>query len=455
MTIDSNLSFNTSIMGTQAVSQKLNAISSSIAAAETTAGRQFEVLISECNSTATNVFTLGSTEINHIDVIGTPINTSVPTNFTILGAGFTINKDSRTGQVGYCRDCTYQMNQYNQLENSSGQLLQVFKVDASGNLPTGVDTSNFNALTTLDLSDISVSARPTTAITAQIKFPAVKAKPSYESTLNIIDPLGVQQTLGALWMPSTQAPVNAGNSVWSIAVIDPKNLTASINSPYQNSTTTTETPDGQTITTSQGGSVFAEFDGNGNLVGFFINDSSSNSNGGMPSTPTLSSTPPNLQINWNDQSAASNIVMNFGTVGKNDGLSVGGDQLMMTNIDSDGYIAGAFSSFEFDEEGYGIVHCTNKQDLIYCKVPLANFAATNQLSQQKGGVYLESYTSGTPKISFPGTNGVGLLQPNSRESSNVNVTNLYLAMIRSQSNYVGNLKAIETTKELTNRLMQV
>lgn len=69
-------------------------------------------------------------------------------------------------------------------------------------------------------------------------------------------------------------------------------------------------------------------------------------------------------------------------------------------------------------------------------------------------LYMETASSGTPNQNAPGTNGLGLLEQNFVETSNVNVENL-VSMIQTQRAYEMNSKSIETSDQMLQRLAQL
>jgi flagellar basal-body rod protein FlgG len=70
-------------------------------------------------------------------------------------------------------------------------------------------------------------------------------------------------------------------------------------------------------------------------------------------------------------------------------------------------------------------------------------------------LYQETTSSGTPNTITPGTNGAGTLQQGYVEASNVNVVEELVNMIQTQRAYEMNSKAITTSNEMLQKLVQM
>ena len=82
------------------------------------------------------------------------------------------------------------------------------------------------------------------------------------------------------------------------------------------------------------------------------------------------------------------------------------------------------------------------------QVELANFINPAGLISIGRGLYKESDASGSPAVSNPGMNELGLVQQGSIETSNVNVVEELTNMILAQRAYEMNSKAITTSDEM-------
>lgn len=81
-------------------------------------------------------------------------------------------------------------------------------------------------------------------------------------------------------------------------------------------------------------------------------------------------------------------------------------------------------------------------------IQLADFVNPTGLQPIGQNLYLESASSGAPRISNPGLNGVGFIAQGALESSNVNVVEELVNMIEAQRAYEMNSKAISTADRM-------
>jgi flagellar basal-body rod protein FlgG len=87
-------------------------------------------------------------------------------------------------------------------------------------------------------------------------------------------------------------------------------------------------------------------------------------------------------------------------------------------------------------------------------ITLADFINPVGLDPIGENQFRESLSSGSPTVGTPGTSGVGILSEGSLETSNVNVVEELVGMIETQRAYEMNSKAISTTDQMLQRLMQ-
>lgn len=88
-------------------------------------------------------------------------------------------------------------------------------------------------------------------------------------------------------------------------------------------------------------------------------------------------------------------------------------------------------------------------------IQLASFVNQGGLLKMGENLYQETASSGAPNQNAPGTNGLGLLEQNFVETSNVNVVEELVNMIQTQRAYEMNSKSIETSDQMLQRLAQL
>jgi len=98
---------------------------------------------------------------------------------------------------------------------------------------------------------------------------------------------------------------------------------------------------------------------------------------------------------------------------------------------------------------------TGTQQIQLGNFQLASFINPSGLQRVGENLYLETASSGTPNQNAPGTNGLGVLDQNYVETSNVNVVEELVNMIQTQRAYELNSKSIETSDQMLQRLAQL
>ncbi|WP_334158386.1 flagellar basal-body rod protein FlgG [Oryzomicrobium sp.] len=96
---------------------------------------------------------------------------------------------------------------------------------------------------------------------------------------------------------------------------------------------------------------------------------------------------------------------------------------------------------------------TNAQQL--GQIQLAGFINPGGLQSVGENLFQETAASGAPQPNIPGTNGLGSLNQNYVETSNVNVAEELVTMIQTQRAYEMNTKVISTSDAMLGRLTQL
>jgi len=86
---------------------------------------------------------------------------------------------------------------------------------------------------------------------------------------------------------------------------------------------------------------------------------------------------------------------------------------------------------------------------------LANFINPAGLRSLGENLYAETEASGTANLANPGSNGVGALNQNYVETSNVNVVEEMVNMIQTQRAYEINSKSVQTSDQMLEKLSQL
>jgi len=124
-------------------------------------------------------------------------------------------------------------------------------------------------------------------------------------------------------------------------------------------------------------------------------------------------------------------------------------------IDQDGYASGSLSSVSISDTGVITGAFTNGQTRIIGQVALTKFIAPTELSKLGQNLYAESFASGQPIVSAPGTSGLGRVASNTLELSNVDLASEFVDMISAQRGFQANSRMITTTDELLQEIVNL
>ncbi|RJG09871.1 flagellar basal-body rod protein FlgG [Pseudomonas cavernicola] len=106
-------------------------------------------------------------------------------------------------------------------------------------------------------------------------------------------------------------------------------------------------------------------------------------------------------------------------------------------------------SFTVGEDGTVSVTTTgNPQPQILGNIQTADFINPAGLEAIGGNMFLETAASGTPQVGTPGITGLGTVQQNTLENSNVSVVEELVNMITTQRAYEMNSKVISTADQM-------
>lgn len=121
----------------------------------------------------------------------------------------------------------------------------------------------------------------------------------------------------------------------------------------------------------------------------------------------------------------------------------------------DGYAPGDLKNITIDQDGTMTGIFTNGQTRSIAQIALAKFLAPTELTKMGKNLYAESYDSGQPIISIPGTSGTGTVLSNTLEQSNVDLAEEFVKMILSQRGFQANSRVISASDELMVELVNL
>lgn len=205
------------ISGLAAQSQALGMISDNISNVNTVGYKHttatFHTLVT--NAATTTHYSPGgvrSRPFQHVDRQGLLQGSSSPTDIAIVGNGFFIVNEDATPGVGdnylFTRAGNFSMDRQGNLVSNSGYYLQGWRLDADGNLPA--NTNLLNSLETVNVSNLTGSARATSRIELAMNLPAQDpVNSTHNFDVQIFDKQGKRQEMSLTW-------VKTANNTWAL-----------------------------------------------------------------------------------------------------------------------------------------------------------------------------------------------------------------------------------------------
>ncbi len=318
----------------------------------------------------------------------------------ITGTGFLVVKDSLDQGLFYTRDGNFSLNKDGYLINSHGYRVQGKAIDPITNTPAGVDTDIF-------ITQNYSAPRATTTTEMVLNLDANAAVgDSYSSALSLYDNLGNIHTL-------TMAYTKAATNDWTVSGdLDGTDITANI--------------------TDQGGGGPSDmlFDTNGSMI-----------SGGLYAL---------------DLSAFNIGSVNLNLRGTSGGSTTQYAASSVTNYASqDGYGPGFLERLSISNEGIITGHYSNGQIIPHYQLTLARFNAPSKLHREGSNLYSETQDSGVALTGSPGINGLGKINSNSLEQSNVDLSNEFVHMILYQRAFQANSRIITTTDSMMEEVLSL
>ena len=120
-----------------------------------------------------------------------------------------------------------------------------------------------------------------------------------------------------------------------------------------------------------------------------------------------------------------------------------------------GYGAGDLQSITVGTDGAITGQYSNGQVIPLFRAALAKFQNEQGLYKVGGNLFRATRLSGEPITGKPGTNGLGLISPNSLEQSNVDIATEFVRMITTQRGFQANSKIITVTDQMLAELINL
>jgi flagellar hook protein FlgE len=405
------MAFSTALSGIQAASSDLNIIGNNIANASTNgfkyARAEFaDVYSASLSSTGTAIgqgVTLQSAAQQFAQ--GNISFTDNALDLAISGEGF-FQLDSNGSPV-YSRAGGFKLDSSGSVVNNDGFALMARQADSSGAF-TG-------SIAPLQLSTGYVNANPTTLLQAGVNFDSREAET--DSSWAIVGGL----------------PDVAGyNSSTTATVYDSLGNDHTVSMSFSKLNPATNPNEWNVRTLIDGALVDT-------TAATFNNDGSFNS-------------PAVIPVTWNPGGGAA--------AGQTFDIDLSsctqyGSNFSVNSLSQDGYTAGQLLGIDVDSEGVVFARYSNGQSQAMAQIVLAKFANVQGLKPVGDTTWVETFSSGAPVVSDPGTSGLGLVQSNALEESNVDLTAQLVRMIVAQRNFQANAQTIQAEDAVTQTIINL
>jgi flagellar hook protein FlgE len=171
-----------------------------------------------------------------------------------------------------------------------------------------------------------------------------------------------------------------------------------------------------------------------------------NSSGQLTQPTSGVLTLPSLTVNGD---TLSNVAINLGSGGLTQFANSSGSA-QVTQLQQNGFAAGQLQSVAVDSENRVVGTFTNGQTIPLAQITLATFNGENSLQALNGGAYAPTADSGPPIYG-----ATGKIDGSSLESSNVDISTQFSALIVAQQAYSANARVMTTANQMIQSLLQV
>jgi len=434
-------SMKTAVSGMNAQANKLSTVSDNIANVNTTgyksASASFSSLILPSGG---GNYNSGSVETNvsySVTQQGDTISTSSNSNLSIQGAGFFVVQGA-DGSTVLTRAGDFTPDANGNLVNSAGYTLMGYSY-ASG--APAVVVNGFDGLVPINVNQSGLANSPSTSgsftgnlnsgatvVTDPTTLPSAGHTPStvtvtantQKSSVVGYDKLGntvmydIYYTKTADAKPAdntTTPPTPATSGTWEVAVYrnaDANTSGSGSSFPYSSAPVATST---------------VTFDTNGNMA-----------SGGS--------------FTINDPKTAGSITMDLTKMTQK-------ASAFASTGSTNGQAAAPVTGVTIDKNGIVYANYAKGDPKALYQIPLATVASPDKLSLLSGNVYQANADSGVTVTSFANSNGLGYIQSNSLEASNVDLAGQLTDMIQAQKSYTANSKVFQTGSDLLDVLVNL
>ena len=425
-------SFQTALSGLQAASTDLQVMGNNIANASTVGFKESNAQFADAYAAAI----AGSAPVNSQIGVGTSVaavaqqfsqgniqSTNNPLDVAINGSGFF--QFDYNGATVYGRNGQFHLDNSGYIVDSNGAKL-IGVPATNGTLTSGSGPLQVVA-NTLAPSGTSKVALSMNLNASDTPIPSGTAfNPNDPTTYNYSTVSTVYDSLGNSHLMTTYYTLASGGTATSGQTWD---VHYSMAGAYASGAAT---PGTSSSVFTGSGQVALSFDQNGRLL-----------TSGTASTLVASG------FAWSDGASGNAISVSFANstnYSAADGVS---------SVNADGFGIGQLNNLSIGPDGTVQGIYSNGQTWTLGKVTLTNFASPQGLQRAGNNYYMPTAASGQPVTGTPSNNGLGVLQSNAVEESNVDLSTQLVSLIVAQQAYQANSQTIKTENQVVQTLLSL
>ncbi|UOA32692.1 Flagellar hook protein FlgE [Sulfitobacter sp. DSM 110093] len=410
------------VSGLQANSSRVQNISSNIANANTVGYRRtFSEFVTQ-NTGSTQAGVLTDVRAN-ISTNGNIMGTSSTTDLAVQGEGFFVVSRNANDPVEsnyyLTRAGSFTPDQNGNLRNSAGYFLSGFPTDAAG--ATGsVSSTSYNDLSTVNIASYQVQGTPSSRVGVSANVPAQETGPgttgtAFESTLRYVNQLGGSDALTLSWTPG------AVDNEWTVSITD------------------------------EAGTNYGDATVNFTDSGAGAGSPASYTPGSLPIDPATGV----VTLSITNGGTPQDLEIDFGAPGTFGGMTQFSGDYTPPAFTDDGTETGSLERAEMSDSGILFGVFDNGQRRALFQVPLANVANPDQMQSIDGNAYVATRDSGAVSLGNPMLNGLGSINSNALEGSNVDIAQELTDLIQTQRAYSSSAKIITTSDEMLSETLNI
>ena len=422
-----NTAIDSALSGMNAEAHKLSGISSNVANSSTVGYKatetEFESLVLGSGNNGASAGGVRSTSWTDVSRAGQIQSTGVSTDLAINGQGFFVVSNNATAGAGnylLTQAGSFRPDASGNLVNAAGYYLQGQAIPATG--VAGSVPQNLADLSTVNISNLTAAATPTTTMTYAVNLPssdtgyhAVAPTPS-SSSAQYYDGLGTQQTLTFTFTPTTAAAANASpTDTWTMNIYD----------------TASATP------TTPVGSATLVFAGTGPTAGEL-----------QSVTPSAGSYDPNAGTFSIVTGSGVTLPISIGAIGSPAGMTQLDGPFNTTNVSQNGASFGTAQGVTISPQGIVTATFSNGATRPIYQLDLASVANPDGLVPADGGAFQLSPAAGVPRLYQAGTGPVGTTEGGALEGSNVDLSTELTNLIATQNAYSSAGQVIQAANQM-------